>query len=45
MSREREIPSGVEEQELFTETVHDESSEAWQNDLCREVNTTKHTAL
>lgn len=28
VSREREIPTGVEEQELFTETVHDESSEA-----------------
>ena len=45
MSWEREIPSGVEEQELFTETMHDEGSKAWQNDICRQVSATKHTVL
>lgn len=33
VSREREIPSRMEEQELVTEAVHDEGFEAWQNDL------------
>ena len=32
MSREGEIPSRVEEQELPTEAVHDESPQARQND-------------
>lgn len=43
VSWEGEIPSGMEEQELFTEAVYDEGSEAWQNDICREVSARKHT--
>ena len=37
VSREREVPSRVEKQKLSAETVHDESSEAGQNDLRCEV--------
>ena len=42
VSREREVPSGMEEQELITEAVYDEGSEAWQNDICCEVSARKH---
>lgn len=37
VSREGEVPSGMEKQEFFTEAVYDESSEARQNDIRCEV--------
>lgn len=33
VSRKREIPTGMEEQNLTPETVHDESPEAWPHDV------------
>lgn len=37
MSREREIPTGVEEQNLAAEAVHDEGPEARPHDVRRQV--------